>query len=461
MTEPADTSASAAPAAANDAANDAAAAEKNPLLRHADFYFPADTINQKVDTTLMHEQSKVALPGFRRGKVPLSMLRQRFGRNTLHEVLQKECGFKFQEELEKQQQRAAGMPQLALPDVASDGQYHVHCHYEVLPDIAAPDFSGKKLERPTFTVDDAAVNEMIEILRKQRGQYVAVDGTAQEEDDRLRVDFTSTFIEADGSRGEVMETGENRPLPLNDQTMRPELRDALKGAVAGDTREVQLKIPEQAEDEKLRGREFVMQVTVKAVERLNKAELNDEFFAAFGDEEKSLESFRRLVRSHLERESQVRLRNFLHARAMDMLIAATPPFPLPQSMLVAECRRMMAQAEEEWKRRGMADSAAQLSLQMFAPQAGRRVVLGLIMAAWQQRENPDIGEADISARLQEIASAYEDPAAVAAQLRENKEEMHAIYLSLLEDRVTDWICSRCESEDKPMALADFLNLNAA
>ncbi len=440
----------------------AEAPPKNPLLRHADFIFPTADIDPKIDTRLLQQQGKVSLPGFRRGKVPVSVMRQRFGKDTLHEILQQECGVKFQEKLKEENERAAAQPELHLPDIATDGQYRVHCHYEIIPEIAAPDLSGKELKNPIFSVTDNVVDEMVEILRKQRGTYAVTEGAVEDNDYRLRVDFSSVLLEADGeNKGNVVEEGKDKVIVLADKTLRPELKETLQGARVGDKRTAELPMPEGGDNPQMQGRVIAMELTVNSIEKLEKAELNEEFFGAFGDEEKTLEAFRKSVQEHLQRESKIRLRNFLHTRAMNLLIDATPEFALPQAMLINECHRLMHTAQAQWKERGSPETAAQLSLPMFYNDAERRVKLGLILSAWQQREKPEIGKEDIDGRLQEIVSAYEDPAAMATQLRSNQNEMEAVYLSILEDRITDWVLANCTSSDEAeMTLSDFLNEQA-
>lgn len=407
----------------------------------------------------MSQQGKVALPGFRRGKVPLSMLRQRYGKETLYEVLRQECEPLFAEELQRTQERAATPPRLHLPTlVGADGNYKVECEYEVVPPVEAPVFTGKELKKPVFNVDDAAVEEMIEILRRQRGTYHIVDEAAQGEDDRLRADFVTHLLAADGkSEEEELESGTDRILPLSDPNLHADLRAAVQGAKAGETRQAVLTLPPTHPNEAMRGRQVQMTLMIKEVQRLSKAELNEAFFAAFIGADKTLEDFRAEVRTHLQRESTTRLRNILHARAMSMLIECTPPFPLPQTMVAAECHRLMHEAQEQWRQRGMAESIAGMQPGMFLPEGERRVSLGLILSAWQQREQPEIGKESIDARVEEVTQAFEDPAAAAAQLRANPREMEAMYLSVLEDRVTEWVCAQCTTAEEAMSLQAFFH----
>ena len=440
----------------------AAAPEKppeNPLLHHLEMNFSAGEIEPRINAALQAQQKKITLPGFRRGKVPLSVLRRHYGKATLHEVLREAAAPKFHQELEERKQRAAAAPRLQLPDIATAEVYTVQCDYEILPDIAAPDFSDKTIKKPMFTVTDEAVEEMINTLRQQRGTYHAAAAVVDDDEHRVRADFQSVLLpQSDEEEEKVIESGKDHPFYLGKKgRLYPQLRDKLLTVTAGESCNVDIPMPEDAANKELSGRTMSMRLQVKAVEQLHRAELNEEFFSFFGDEEKTLESFRQSVQQHLERESKVRLRNFLHSRAMNVLMGATTPFPLPQSMLINEAYRLLQQAQEEWKQRGMAESAAGFSLQMFFPEAQRRVALGLILSAWQRREDVSIDKDALETRLLEIAEAYEDPSAAAAKIRGDKNEMEAVYLSVLEDRVTDWVCENCTVEEEEMTLADFLS----
>lgn len=453
MTEQQATSATAAAAPAQEQA------PKNPLLYHLEMHFPANEIEPRIDAALQAQRKNISLPGFRRGKVPLSVLRQRYGKDTLHEVLREAAAPKFHQELEEKKQRAAAAPRLQLPDVATVGGYTVQCDYEILPDIAAPDFSGKIIKKPNFTVTDAAVDEMIDTLRRQRGNYIAATTVVADDDHRVLADFQNILLpQSDEEEEKIIESGKAHPFYLGKKGhLYPQLRDKLLGVHAGESCSVDIPMPADSANSELSGRTLSMRLEIKAVEQLQKAELNEEFFSFYGDENKTLDSFRQAVRQHLQRESKVRLRNFLHARAMNVLISATAPFPLPQSMLFNESYRLLQQAQAEWKQRGMAESAARFSPQMFIPEAQRRVALGLILSAWQQRGKISIDKDALETRLQEIAEAYEDPAAAAAKIRDDKNEMEAVYLSVLEDRVTDWVCENCSAEEEEITLADFLS----
>ena len=427
---------------------------KNPLARETAFVFTADEINQKIDADLGKRGRTMKLKGFRPGKVPLKVLRSYFGEEAAQRVLTEMAGQRFEAEMQQSQERLAVSPNVTPNTVVADGKYTVTCQYEVLPTIAAADFAGKKLKVPVFSVGEAEVAEMIEILREQRGQYVPANDAAAE-NDVLTIDY-NTYVEG-GEDNSAVDRKQAQRFVLKEQSLPPAVDTALRGAVVGDHRQAKITTPEDHPDELLRGKTLRMEIKVGKVERLEKAELDEAFFSALGVTEGGETAFKEMVKEHLEHESTVRLRNVLHRRAMERLIEATPPFDLPQSLVYNEAVGLWQRAREEQKRQGMGQYADSVRLETFIGEAQRRVALGLILAEWRTRENPEISDADIEQRLDDIAEPYEQPEQKKAQVRANSGQMESVRLSLLEDRAVDWVRASTETEEEKITLRHLLN----
>lgn len=419
--------------------------DKNPLARSVVFDFSSAEIDRLVDQKLAHIGKTAKINGFRPGKIPLGIVRQRWGNGCRNEVLAEKANARFWEEAPNMAEKPAARPYL-LPAASGADNYRVECHYEVLPEVAAPDFSEQKITRPVLEVGDAEIDEMITRLRKDAGEYQETARAARAED-CLLVDFGAYHGE------ELAEEGKDRKWILDSPMLNGEISRQLAGAAAGETRTIKFTHPDTHPEESLRGVEVRLEVAVKTVSELVLPELNEEFFARFGAADGN--AFREKVGAQLKSEVERRLRQSMHAAAMNALLAATPQFPLPRTLVQAEAEAMHRQMAEEAARRGLPQTAAQRTPQIYA-EAARRVALGLIIARWREAEKPEITDEEINQRLDEISSSYENPQAFAARARADERAMQALRLELMERRAAEWVCKTAQTAEEKTTLAQLL-----
>lgn len=456
-----------AAAAANVERAAPAAPPPNPLERSVDYLFAADEVEGDAEKIILQKGQGLKLRGFRQGKVPLRILRQHFGNEATQQVLTQRAQKQFQEDMVKNQWRLAAAPAISPAPLASEGKYKVICYYEILPDIAAADLSKTTIKTPLLQVGEAQVDEMIEILREQQGEYLTHEGAA-ENGHRLVADFQS-FLDG---KEEPIAQGTDRHLVLGQ--LPDELQTALLGKKAGDVVRVSRNIPAAANDDAASGErgdskpqepkveKAEMEITIKAVERLQKAELNEEFFTQLGVAEGGgMEAFRKMVKEHLDREVTVRLRNLRQKRAFDSLVAATAEFALPQTMIYRECHNLWQSLQQRHNPGKKPQAPKPEEMQMLVPEATRRVQLGLILSEWQKREQPEIKDEEINARLAQIAEDYEQSESKQEAIRNNPQQMDAVRLSVLEDKIVDWVYANATSEDEPLTLSHLLQDPAA
>src|SRR5688572_13951047 len=161
------------------------------LERRVSMSLPTAEIEKQVDERLKKMARNVRMPGFRPGKVPMKLIAQTYGPQVRSEVLGDAVQKSFSDAVRDAKLRVAGYPRIEKKDVASDSSLEFSATFEVYPEIKIGDVSGATIERPQVTVDDAAVDKTIEILRKQRTSFVAADRVARD-GDRLTIDFDGT-----------------------------------------------------------------------------------------------------------------------------------------------------------------------------------------------------------------------------------------------------------------------------
>src|SRR5690625_1701097 len=285
------------------------------LERRLTIGVPSAEIDQEVNNRLQKAAKTVRIDGFRAGKVPMKVVRQRFGAGVRQEVIGEVLNRSFYEAVEQEKLQPAGQPSIeSVKDEAGQDLEFV-ATFEVYPEIAVADLSEVKVVRPVAEVTDADIEKMIENLRKQQGKQVAVDRAAVE-GDTVKIDYV-------GRRdGEEFEGGsaEDATLGLGSGRMIPGFEDAIVGMKAGEEKVVPLTFPEDYHAEDLKGAEVEFTIKLNSVLEQQLAELNDEFFALFGVSEGGEEKFREEVRANMERELNHAVRNKVKGRVMEQLL---------------------------------------------------------------------------------------------------------------------------------------------
>ena len=435
------------PAASHPSHPSRAAPPANPLAREHTLTFDRAEIDAAVDAQLRKLQPKAEARGFRKGRVPLDVMRRHFGPKRLGEELTRRAEKRFNEEKQKTGEHivgGAGSLRLVSAAPAENGDYRIRCGYEVFPDVAPPDFSNVRVSRPVVPIGEAEVERMIERLRNERGQFVAVDRAAGE-NDMVTVDYQAT------ERGARVDGAANRKWLLGSPQMDA-VSEALAGARAGDVRSLDLNHGADHPDPEWRGRRVRMRVSVKEVSELRLPELNGEFFALFGVAEGGMDAFRKKVREMTESESRKRVEMTVRERALTALSAATPHFPLPHILVQSEAALLRRQDMEIARQQGLPDAAVNANTAQYAFVAARRVRSGLVVDAWRRRENIAPTREEVEERLAEVALGYDDPEDFKTRARANPEIMGNVELQIVEDRAAEWAEARAQKTEQPLTM---------
>ncbi|MCG6943370.1 MAG: trigger factor [Thiohalocapsa sp.] len=396
------------------------------LARRMTVELPADDVEQQVDQRLRDVARQARLPGFRPGKVPMRVLRQRFAESVRGEVLGEMVQSSFSQAVAEQELRPAGRPEIE-PDIDADGRRYAYtASFEVLPEIELHDLGGMRIVRPVAEVADADVDRMIERLREQRKTFADVDRGAQE-GDRLTISFVGSID------GEPFEGGsaERRPLVLGKGEFIPGFEQQLEGAGAGEERVVEVTFPEDYPAERLAGRAAQFQVTVEAVAEPRLPEVDADFMAAFGIGDGDMEHFRADVRSNMERELRQRIEAKVKNAVMDALIEANP-VELPAVLVAEEIQALKGQT-----RQAVGAGSMELPDELFADSAQRRVKLGLVVAEVVKRHDLTPAPERVRALVEEMAATYERPEEVIEYYYADPRRLSSVEALAMEEMVVE------------------------
>lgn len=397
---------------------------------------PTDEIDRKVSGRLDELRRQVRLKGFRPGKVPLNVVRQRYGAQVRQEVLQEAMQSALQEAISEQKLRVAGVSSMS-PDEDADGEdFRFVAELEVFPELPAIDVSDLEIERPVVEIGESDVDDMITTLRQQRRSWSDAARPAAE-GDRVSVEFHAVAGEK-----RIPETGAHKLQPvLGSGALFDGFEQALTGLEAGAETTVELEFPEDFGDPELAGKTAEVSLKVNAVEASEMPEADDEFAREFGIED-GMEQMRKDVRKNLEREMRGARVNRLKKAVTDGLAERYADFSLPDSAVHQEMQQMQAQLRQQY------GEQANLPVDQLRPGAERRVRLGFLLAEISRQHDLEIDPERVEARVAEIAETYENPSEVIELYRQNQQLMGQIENAVLEEQVIDWVLDNARVSDK-------------
>jgi trigger factor len=420
------------------------------LERRMTVELPAERVDQEVDKRLKAIAKTAKMAGFRPGKVPMSMVRQRYSDQVRQEVFGELVQSTYFEALNTENLQPAGNPSIEPLDKEPGEGMAYTAVFEVLPEIELSDLSGVTIKRPKVEVSEQNLEEMIEKLRKQRVTWNDVERSA-ETGDRVTINFKG-YID-----GELFEGGsaEQAPLILGSNSMIEGFEEGLVGAAKGDNRTLEVTFPEGYRAENLAGKPATFEVEVTAVAEPVLPEVDDEFIKPYGVSEGGVDAFKVEIRSNMVREAEEKIRNQLKQQAMDALLEKNA-IDIPQAMVQQEAQALLEQTKANMAQSGHS-SDIELPMDLFEDQAKRRVSLGLLIAEVVKANDIQLDEERVRARVEEVAQGYEQPQEVIDYYYSNQQQLAGMQNLVLEEQVVDWVLEQAQVEDKDTPFDDLMD----
>ncbi|WP_110994356.1 trigger factor [Pseudomonas sichuanensis] len=412
------------------------------LERRMTIAVPAERVENEVNKRLQQTARRAKVAGFRPGKVPMSVIRQRFEADARQEAFGDLVQASFYEAIVEQKLNPAGAPAVEPKSFEKGKDLEFVAIFEVFPEFTVSGLESISVERLSAEVADADLDNMLEVLRKQNTRFEAVERAAQN-DDQVNIDFVGKID------GEAFAGGSAKgtQLVLGSGRMIPGFEEGLVGAKAGEERVVNVTFPEDYQNLDLAGKAAEFTITVNSVSAPQLPELNEEFFAQFGIKESTLEGFRTEVRKNMERELRQATKTKVKNQVMDGLLAANP-IEVPKALLENEVNRLRVQAVQQF---GGNIKPDQLPAELFEEQAKRRVVLGLIVAEVVKQFDLKPDDAKVRAMIEEMASAYQEPEQVIAWYYKNDQQLNEVRSVVLEEQVVDTVLQKATVTDKSVS----------
>jgi len=414
------------------------------LERRMTVSVPAARIESEVNKRLQQTARHARVNGFRPGKVPMGIIRQRYGSAARQEVLGDLIGSSLQEALVAQKLQPVITPSIALEGAEQNKDLQYVATFEVFPEFEVKGFESIKVERLNAEVTEADVDQMLEVLRKQATSFEEVTRAAQNGDELL-IDFVGSI----GGEPFAGGSGEDVRLLLGSGQMIEGFEAGLIGSSANDEKTLDLLFPDDYHNKDLAGKAVSFKVTVKRVAEPRLPELDEAFFARFGVNEGGLSAFREEVRKNMQRELRSSIKTKLKGQVFDGLLAANP-IEAPKALLEEEAKRLTLQAFQEAT--GNYDlKPDNLPEGMFQDEAKRRVSLGLILREAVKQLDLKVDEDRLRARVEDLAAAYQEPAQVVSWYYQNEAQLNELRSVVLEEQLVDAVLEKAEVSERTVS----------
>ena len=413
---------------------------------------PAERVDAEVDNRLQKAAKNVRMPGFRPGKVPMKVMRQRFGAGVRQEVLGEVMSQSFQEAVVQEKLRPAGQPSIEPKSLDAGKDLEYVATFEVFPEVETVDMQDFVIEKPVAEVTDADIDNIIGVFRKQQGSWETVERAAAE-GDKVNIDYVGT------RDGEAFDGGsaEGSDLELGSGRMIPGFEDGVVGMQAGESRTLQLTFPDDYHNEDLRGAAVEFSVTLHSVQEMVPAELNEELFAKYGVEQGGEEQFRKEVGENMARELKNAIEGKVKQQVMDAVVAAHAALEVPKALISQEIDVLRQQMFQQFGGAGQdLDLKSLLPDDMFAENAEKRVKLGLVLAELISKFELQADPEQVRATIEEMAATYQDPEEVINWYYSNQEQLSSVESKVLEDQVVEKLLESAKITEKKCSYQEAL-----
>ncbi|ETW14482.1 trigger factor [Roseivivax marinus] len=412
----------------------------------------ADELDAKVHEKLAEAQPEVEMKGFRKGKVPMALLRKQFGQRLLGESMQEAIDGAMSKHFEDTGDRPAMQPEVKMTneDWSEGDDVHVEMNYEKLPDVPEIDLTDLSVTKPVAKASDEDVEEALKNLAETAQDFKErQDGVKSKDGDQVVIDFVGKVD------GEAFEGGaaEDYPLTLGSNSFIPGFEEQLVGVTKGEEKAVEVTFPEEYGAENLAGKAAVFDVTVKEVKKPVAAEIDDELAKKFGAED--LEGLKGQIRERLEAEYQGAARQVVKRRLLDVLDEKVQ-FDLPPSLVDAEAKQIAHQLYHEDNPDDHGHDHGEIEpTDEHKTLAERRVRLGLLLAEIGNQHEVQVTDAEMTQAIMNQARQYPgQERAFFDFVRQNQQMQQQLRAPIFEDKVVDVILDKAKVEENEVAKED-------
>ena len=378
---------------------------------------PADEVTRTTESLIQKYQKMARLPGFRRGHVPASIIRQRFGEEIKSEVVENLVPRYFRQEAEKQGLVPVSQPRVTDLHIHDGEPLRFKANFEVMPELKVQGYKELRADKPEITVSDQEVEETLNGLREQHATYASVEGRPLADGDFAQVALDGTPKDGEGKPVHV----DDVLVEIGGKNTMPEFNQNLRGAAAGEEKTFDVVYPQDYSDQRLAGRTFTYTVKVLSIKQKSLPELNDDFAKELGAEFSNIEDVKKRIREGMEAEKKHRAEH----EAKDKLIAELiqrNDFPVPESLVEHQIDVRLERGLRALAAQGMrAEDLKKMDLNRLRAgqreQAVQEVKSSLLLDKVAEEEKIEVSDEEINMEIEALAQqSKQTPEAIRARL---------------------------------------------
>ncbi len=421
------------------------------LERRLNMAVAVEEIEQQVSERLKKLSRTLRMAGFRPGKVPMKLVAQQYGPQVRSEVIGDVVQKSFSDAVREQNLKVAGYPRIEPKAGEADAKnIEFSATFEVYPEVVPGDIAASTIERAVLVVGDAEVDKTLQILRKQRQHFHAVERPAAV-GDRVTADFLGKIDGAEFNGGKASDF----VFVLGEKQMLPEFEANALGLAAGGSKTFALTFPADYHGKDVAGKVASFDLSIKLVEEAHLPEVDAEFARSLGVDDGDLAKMRAEIKANIEREVKKRVQSDLKNKVMQALLDATK-IELPKALVEMETQRLVQATRSDLEARGMKIEQLPINPEMFEKQAQRRVSLGLIIAELVQAHGLAAKPEQVRALVAEQAESYEQPDEVVKWVYSQPQRLSEMESLVLEDNVVAWVLAHAKVEEKSVNFDEFM-----
>lgn len=422
------------------------------LERKVTISLPSERIEEEVQARLKNIARKAKIDGFRPGKAPLNVVKNKYSGSVREEVTRDIARSSLHEALQEKALTPAGYPSLH-PEVMEPGKdFSFSAVFEVFPEVTVNELNQAEVEVIRAEVKDSDVDQMIDKLREQNKTWNSVT-RAVKDGDKIVMNFEG-FVDGKAFEGGKAEAFE---LVIGSKSMIPGFEDALIGKNMDKEFDIQITFPADYGHEPLAGKDATFTISITDIMEGQLPELDDAFCALFNVAE-GIEALRKDIKQNMERELERRLSN-LNRDAVFEKLSQLNPFDVPNALVEREIENLMHEMYHRifGPEHSENEKIPNFPREMFVEQAKKRVHMGLLFSEYVKKHEIASDATRVNAMLEKIASAYESPDELRSWYKTSKERMAELEALVLEEMVCEKILSDAKTIDKLMDYNEVVN----
>lgn len=423
------------------------------LERRMTLSLPLDGVQGEMQKRLRRLARTLKMDGFRPGKVPMSIVEQRYGPSVRYEVMNDMVGEAFYKAAQEAGLRLAGRPDISEIDGAAEGEMNFEAKFEVLPEVEFGALGDVEVEKVAVEVGQDAVERTLDILRNQRRTFSQrAKDAAVEEGDRVSVDFEGKIDGEPFSGGKA----ENFSFIVGEGQMLKEFDDAVRGMKSGESKTFPLTFPQDYHGTEVAGKTADFMVTVKKIEAAHLPEVDDAFAKSLGVKDATVEALHADIRKNLEREVGLRVSQRNRHNAIEALVA-NATLDIPKASVQAEMERMVENTRAQLRAQGIKDvEKIPVPEDMLRPEAERRVRVGLVVSALVEKEKLQATPEQVKAQVQELAASYEKPEELVRFYYADQRRLAEVEGIVIENNVADYVFAHAKGVEKKLSFDELM-----